>query len=249
MSKNKDYSLKEWAKELDYNRNHDEWSDARIAHTQWQDHSAGFNDTVPFEELVLYVAVQYLLCPSKEFYLEPPYSVTQEFTDKLISRVRQLINEKGYYRTQNNPDSFRVMGIKSKIKDAQKPYYDLHENPFSDVGDEEQREHTERGIKSYLGEYAESFPFGSDYEVRTYQEAKLIFKEITTIRQALKTAGINKTDITKKSTNNSRGYKAITITEVKKNIRAILHEKFILHSLSKKRKARIVSRATEIIIN
>ena len=86
MIDDKDYSLQEWAEELAYNRNHDEWNDERIEKTHWQDTGCGLGVVVPFQELVLYLAVKYLECKNNEFIIEPPYPITPPF-EKMIIKI------------------------------------------------------------------------------------------------------------------------------------------------------------------
>lgn len=243
----KSYALPEWAADLEFNRNKEEWSDAKITSTQWQEDDGNFNETVLFDELVLYVAVQYLSCPSKEFFLQPPYPISQEFNTRLMSRVDKLIHGKGFYIRKDKPDDFRVLGIETKFTDAHKPYYDLYENPFPNISNEDQKAHVIRGIRNHLGDYADSFSFESDYEIRSYSEAKKIFVLITEWKKYLNDNNITKESLTKASNNNYKGYKAMTVTELKKTIKLNLNQRLNIRD-NTKRKSRIISRATELIL-
>ena len=239
---NKGYSLTGWADELEYNRNTIDWSDDKIESTQWQDNSSGFNDTVPFKELALYVAVKFLKSPDKELIINPPYDISKEFENRLLKRVNELISGKGYFNSKDNPDSVRVMGIQSQQKEALNPSYDLHNGL-----DAQERDYVMRGIRGHLKEYADNFPFGTDYEIRTYKDAKLIYHLITELRSHLQELGIRKDTITKGSSNNSKGYNRPTMTQLRKDIGAYLDRELTTHHIHNK-ESRIIPRATELIL-
>ncbi len=239
----------EWAEALNYNRNHVEWSNDRIERTQWQDYSGGFNDTVPLDELVLYLAVKYLECDTGKFIIEPLHPISQEFSDLLIKKLGELLVGKGYYAAKEKPDSFRVMGLESTFTDAIKPVDDLNNNSFPNISNDEQRKYVERGIRHYLEVYADNFPFYTNYEVKTYNEAKKIYKLITNWKLYLAENGITKKSLIQKSTNVTRGYEALTITSLKGNIKEKLNAELSYRSLSEYRKGRIISRMVEIILN
>ena len=207
MSDKKDYSLLEWAEALEYNRNIDEWSDYRIEHTQWEDYSSGFNDTVPFSELVLYLAVKYLSCTEQKFIVNPPDKISDEYKNMILKRVDELVTGRGYMQTKDNPDSCSVKGLSAEYKEALKPISDYHSKL-----EPEEKEHVIKGIRNYLGEYADKFPFGTEYEIRKYKDAKIIYSLIKEWKILLQHLDINKESLTKKSTNVTRGYKAKTVT-------------------------------------
>ena len=228
---------------LRLNRDYDNWSDKKIESTAWQDNSSGFDDVVPLEELILYVAIKYLSEPSAEVVITAPFDTDKEFKQMLLSRVENVITGVGYSPSKLKPDGFRVKGLNADYRDALKPHYDHHK----DLSQTE-KDYVMRGIKSHLGIYADSFPFYTQYEIRTYRESKDIYYLISTNREKLIKSGISRQSLKAESTNNSKGYKGKTITEVNK----ILTETFMsldtLEAMSTTRRSRIISKMLKLTI-
>ncbi len=113
-------------------------------------------------------------------------------------------------------------------------------------------EHDNDLLRAYLGEYSSNFigrdAVKSQRVIRTYHEAKTVFMLIEEWKKYLSDNNITRENLIKKSTNNTRGYKAQTVTELKEIIRDNISRRLVTKGDTSKRKRRITTRVIELIL-
>lgn len=116
------YCIKEWSDELNGKRNHNEWSNSRIELICCKD--LGFNDIVPIEELVLYVAIKHLRSEVKK---HPKGTISDNIYNLIKTGVDKLINDFERHQSHNKLASILVIKeLKTELADAMKLHLDYH---------------------------------------------------------------------------------------------------------------------------
>ena len=109
-------------------------------------------------------------------------------------------------------------------------------------------------ISDLLGEHADTFcgekAIKNKVDAKSYNEVIFICEALEIVKNTLQSKNVTKEALTKASTNNSKGYKSTTVTDVKNELKEALSISADKKGFkASKRRSRILSRIITISFN